>query len=169
MKENNMRRMVLTAIMIAVVTVGTIAIRVPTPTGGYVNLGDGFILVTSYFLGPVAGVLAGALGSAGADLIGGYFTYAPFTFVIKGLIALPVGLTVKNTGRNLTGKVILAAIISEIIMIFGYYLTNSFFMGSLKNGIVSIPGDSVQGLFGVLIFAILVKALEAAKIEKYLV
>ena len=168
MKENNLRRMVLTALMIAVVAVGTIAIRVPTPTGGYVNLGDGFILLTSYFLGPMAGILAGAIGSAAADLIGGYVTYAPFTFVIKGLVAYPVAKAVKNSGRKLNSKVLGAAVISEIIMIVGYYLTNSFFMGSLKNGIVSIPGDTIQGIFGIVIFSLLVKALEATNFQKYI-
>lgn len=54
------RRIVLTAIFIALVYVATLIIQIPIPgTSGYVNLGDSFILLSGYFFGPITGFIAG--------------------------------------------------------------------------------------------------------------
>jgi len=80
----------------ALVVVATIVIRLPVPaTGGYFNLGDTIIFITSILLGPVFGMIAGGVGSALADVIGGFVQFAPWTLVIKGIEGLVAGLLIR--------------------------------------------------------------------------
>ncbi len=86
----------LLALFCALVVIATLVIRVPIPaTGGYFNLGDTIIFIASILLGPVFGMIAGGVGSALADVIGGFFQYAPWTLVIKGIEGLFAGLLVR--------------------------------------------------------------------------
>ncbi|HHY45605.1 MAG TPA: ECF transporter S component [Firmicutes bacterium] len=84
------RRLVLLAMVASLVTVATAFLKLPTPTG-YVHLGDGIIYAAALAFGPSFGAISGALGSTLADLIGGYFIWAPWTFVIKGVAGWIVG------------------------------------------------------------------------------
>ena len=78
----------MTALFAALACVATMSIRIPTPgTGGYIHPGDAIVILAGIILGPVYGMLAGGIGSALSDLIGGYFVYVPITLVIKGLVA----------------------------------------------------------------------------------
>ena len=70
------KKLILSALMAALTCVGTMIIKVPTPTMGYIHPGDGFVLLSGLLLGPLWGALAAGLGSALSDLIGGYFTSA---------------------------------------------------------------------------------------------
>lgn len=93
--NNNLKRLVLAALFAALACVATMSIRIPTPgTNGYIHPGDAIVILSGVILGPVWGFLAGGIGSALSDLIGGYFMYVPVTFVIKGLIALIAGLII---------------------------------------------------------------------------
>ena len=83
----------MTALFAALACVATMSIRIPTPgTSGYIHPGDAIVILAGIILGPVYGMLAGGIGSALSDLIGGYFVYVPITLVIKGLVALVSGL-----------------------------------------------------------------------------
>ncbi|MBO5104667.1 MAG: ECF transporter S component, partial [Ruminococcus sp.] len=77
----------LTGVLTALTTVATIVIQIPTPTKGYVNLGDVFVNISAWVLGGMYGAAAGGIGSALADIITGYAFYAPATLIIKALMA----------------------------------------------------------------------------------
>ena len=81
-------KMVMTALFAALTFVATYIIRIPTVTGGYIHLGDCFVLLSGWMLGPVYGVLAAGIGSMLTDIAAGYVAWAPATLVIKGLVAL---------------------------------------------------------------------------------
>ncbi len=71
----------------------TIVVRIPIPgTGGYLNFGDIAVIFCGLFLGKKYGAIAGGVGSALADIIGGFFIFAPITLVAKGLEAFLAGL-----------------------------------------------------------------------------
>ena len=77
------------ALFAALACVATMSIKIPTPgTSGYIHPGDAIVILAGVVLGPAWGFLAGGIGSAMADLLGGYFVYVPITFVIKGLVSL---------------------------------------------------------------------------------
>ena len=69
-------RISLVAIMAAVVAVFTMVIRIPSPIGGYISLCDAAVVFSAYAFGPLTGFIAGGLGSAFADLLGGYPQFA---------------------------------------------------------------------------------------------
>ena len=89
MKQTKLRTLILAAMFAALTCVATMIIHIPSPIGGYFNLGDCMVLLSAFVLGPVWGTAAGGIGSALADVICGYFIYAPGTLVIKALMALP--------------------------------------------------------------------------------
>ena len=73
----NIRKLVLAALLAALTAVATMIIRIPTPTQGYIHLGDGMVLICGILLGPGLGALAAGIGSMMADLIGGYMAWVP--------------------------------------------------------------------------------------------
>lgn len=158
----NTRKIVLTAIFIALVYVATLIIQIPIPgTNGYVNLGDSFILLAGYFFGPIIGAIAGGFGSALTDLTTGYGLWAPFTLVIKGIIGFLIGY-LKDKKIN----VYLLAIIAEIWMVVGYFAGGTILTGSYAAALGSIPANSIQGVIGIVLFVIMKKALEKIGFEK---
>ena len=79
------RTLALTGVMTAVIFALTRGVQIPTPVGGYVHLGDAGVLFTGFAFGPVVGTIAGALGTALADVTSPYAQWATFTLVIHGL------------------------------------------------------------------------------------
>ena len=78
------RMLVMAGLFAALGCAATMVLQVPSPTGGYLNLGDAVVLLGAYLLGPVYGAVAGGVGPALADLLSGYTAYVPGTLVIKG-------------------------------------------------------------------------------------
>lgn len=91
---------VLTGLGIAVVFVATMFIKIPNALDGYFNLGDGFILIFASILDPVLAFLVGGLGSALADVAGGYAYYFIPTLFIKGIEAIAVSALMKKFGKK---------------------------------------------------------------------
>ena len=71
-------------------------IRVPVlATKGYIHLGDCMIFFAVLLLGWKWGAAAAGIGSALADLAGGYAYYAPITLAVKSVMAIVVGLFIQ--------------------------------------------------------------------------
>ena len=62
MTGKNIRKLVLAALLAALTAVATMIIRIPTPTQGYIHLGDGMVLICGILLGPGLGALAAGIG-----------------------------------------------------------------------------------------------------------
>lgn len=124
----------MTALFAALACVATMSIRIPTPgTGGYIHPGDAIVILAGIILGPVYGMLAGGIGSALSDLIGGYFVYVPITLVIKGLVALVSGLIYQKMcryGKNRYVAVILGGITDIVFVAGGYFICEFFLYGA---------------------------------------
>ena len=95
MSDSKIKKMVLTALLAALTCVATMIIQIPSPMNGYVNLGDCFVLLSGWLLGPWLGFAASGIGSMLADIFLGYTHYAPGTLVIKGVVALVAALLYK--------------------------------------------------------------------------
>ena len=152
-------RIAVVAIFTAVVAVFTIAVRIPTPTtGGYISLCDAAVTFTALAFGPLTGLLAGGLGTAFADLIGGYPQWAPISFAVHGLEALLIGLIVKGEGTLLIRK-ILGVVIAAVTVSFGYFLLTGIFLSSFSTAAVEIGPNLLQGGVGGVLGLILYTAV----------
>lgn len=165
MKTIQTKKIVLTALFTALITVATLFIRVPLPLG-YVNLGDAFILLSVFILGPRCGTIASATGSAIADLIG-YAAYAPGTLIIKGLMALTASLiytAIYSAAKKSLLAEIVAGIVGALIMTFGYFLYETLLFTTAAVAIINIPYNLIQGGLGVAIAAAAMRVLIPTKI-----
>ena len=77
-------------------TYGKITIPVTAGTSTAIHIANAVVVLSSWFLGPVYGGLAGAIGLSIADLIDPrYITSAPKTFILKFMIGFIAG-TIAN-------------------------------------------------------------------------
>ena len=165
MKNVTTKKLVLTALFMALTVVATMFIRVPLPLG-YVNLGDAFVFLSVFILGPVCGTIAAGVGSALADLFG-YITYAPGTLIIKTAMAIVAyllyKLLLKATKKALLAEVV-GGVVGAIIMAFGYFFYETLFFETVAVAIVNVPWNLIQGAVGVIISTIVMRILFATKI-----
>lgn len=172
--RNMVQKMVMTAMMMCLIMVMTFLIRIPIPaTKGYIHLGDGMIFLGVLLLGWKWGALAAGVGSALADLIGGYAYYAPVTLVVKFFMGMVVGLFVRNALKRHAGPAkmrvmeILGMVIGGGVMCAGYYLAESLMYGSWITPLLSIPMNIVQFVVGVIMASVLANALYHTPAGKY--
>ena len=137
MNNQKARKLVLSALMAALVYVATSIIQIPSPVNGYVNLGDCFVLLSGWLLGPWYGAAAAGIGSMLVDLLSGYGHYVPGTLIIKGVDALAAALIFRAMGRSKTALLV-SGTVGEIIMVVGVDIV-------VKNAVV----PAWQGLAGV--------------------
>lgn len=104
MEETKTKKIILGGLMIALVFVSTFSVKIPIPfTQGYIHAGDSMIFVAAILLGWKYGALAGGIGSAFADIMGGYAMWALPTFIIKSIMGALVGLLCnKSTSKIIT-------------------------------------------------------------------
>lgn len=159
MKTNQTKRWVMTALFAALACVATMVLVVPSPSGGYMNLGDTAVLLGAYLLGPVFGAIAAGVGSALADVLLGAAAYAPATLVIKAVVAALAGALYRTLGEK-RGGALLCAVAGEVPMVVGYWLYDGFLMRSLAGAAVGIPSNLVQAAFGVAVSTLLLAALK---------
>jgi uncharacterized membrane protein len=133
---------ILVIVLAGITAALTLMIRIPIPgTGGYLNMGDSAVVFCGLFLGGWWGALAGGLGSASADLFGGFFIFAPVTFIAKGFEGLIAG----TLGRKNIYWVILAVLTMVVI----YFVAEVFLPGmGLTAAVSELPFNVVQALVG---------------------
>ena len=162
MSDKKVRKLVVSALMAALTYVATMVIQIPSPMNGYVNLGDCFVLLSGWLLGPWYGGAAAGIGSMLTDLLSGYGYYAPGTFVIKGLDALVAALIFKAMGRTSVAAIV-SGVVGEIIMVVGYFGYAALLLGKGIGAAASIPGNRVQAAAGLVIGLLLFFLLKRSK------
>ncbi len=144
------KQLAFTALFSALCLVATMLVVIPLPNG-YFNTGDVFVLLAGWCLGPLYGSIAGAVGSALADICSGFALYAPATFFIKGATALSayyMWVVLKAFARSERLDFIprlLAVIVAESVMVFGYFLFESALYG-FAGGALALLGNTLQGV-----------------------
>lgn len=140
------------AVFTAVIMLATWLIRIPNGIG-YINFGDTFIFVGAAFFGPVFGLICGGVGSALADVLSGFASYAPATLIIKGVEGLLCGLLIRallKVRLNVYAASCISMAVSALFMVAGYFVTNGLFFGTFKAALVEgVPGDCIQAAVSV--------------------
>ena len=128
----NTKKITFMALFTALITVSTAILSIPNPFG-YTNFGDTFIFLGAMLFDPLFAFISGGIGSMIADLILGYSSYAPFTFVVKGLEGLIASIILKSLLKvkfNEHLSVIFSCVLGALVMVLGYILTNTILIGS---------------------------------------
>jgi len=165
--SNYLHQIVLTALFTALVTISTMIIKVPTvATQGYINVGDVMVFISAMLGGPRKGLIAGGVGSALADLLSGYAAWAPWTFIIKAIEGLIVGLLGSNNYERekcLGIKEVAVLITASLWMVFGYYVAGGIMKG-FSVSFLEIPANIIQAAGSLMIAIPLLIALKKAKL-----
>lgn len=166
MNDRKIKRLVLSALMAALVYVSTSIIQIPSPaTNGYVNLGDCTVLLCGWLLGPWYGGAAAGIGSMLVDILGGYAHYAPGTLIIKAADAMAAALLYAALGRG-RGAMLAGAVVGEAIMVAGYFAYAAMLLGKGLAAAASIPGNVAQGAAGIVLGMAVAAALEKVGFRK---
>lgn len=167
--------------MAALTMISTMVIAVPSPTMGFIHVGDALVILCGVICGPLLGGLAAGLGSMLADLFMGYTISALPTFIIKFVSAFIVGYLFKKMNReeHKRYRLPLASVIAEINMVLGYFIYHllkipilemSFTKATLSAGIANAIGgllfDILQGLVGIILANILYPIIKNATFKK---
>ena len=138
------RELAATAVMAALCFVATYSVMIPIPaTSGYFNIGDVFVMIAGFVFGPIVGALAGGIGSALSDLMGGYFFFAPFTLVIKGCEGLVAGYIGGRLSTMKLDRLALAWVLGGACVVGGYFAVEAVFFG-VPSAVVEVPLNLLQ-------------------------
>jgi len=136
------------AIMTAITAVFTLLVRVPIPaTQGFFNFSDVAVFFAGFAFGPLVGLVAGGVGTALADVLGGYMYYAPITLLAHGLQGFLAGWI--GHGRAL--KALLVGWVAGCLAMMGIYFVAQAVMFGVGAAMVELPWNLVQNVGGGLL------------------
>ena len=162
-----LHRLVLTALFAALTCAATALLHIPSPIGGYFNLGDTVILLGAFLLGPIYGAIAGGIGAALADILLSFVIYAPATFVVKFLTALTAALLLRSLKNHRLGGAALGAVCGELVMAAGYFFYEWWLYGLAGSAesllTTNLPQAAVSAAAAILLFFV----LDRAKVFEY--
>ena len=168
MKQMNAKQITLAALAMALVCVSTMMIQIPIPLG-YMHLGNCCILLFGVFFSKTIGTLAGGVGSCMADLLSGYPQWILPTLIIKGIMGYAIAAISKDKDGQVkmaSWRTFAASAAGILIMIVGYTVAGIFLYGSVASGLAQIPGLTMEGVIGMILFYIIGFAFEAAKLPR---
>lgn len=111
-------------LMAALAYVATSMIAIPVGNGAVLHLGDAVVFLSAILLGKKKGAIASAIGMTLFDALSLYAIWAPFTLVIKGVMAYIAGAIAFRKGyegKNFINN-LFAFIVAGIFMIVGYFI-----------------------------------------------
>lgn len=162
MKKCSVKDLVLGALGIALVFLATYLIKVPNGIQGYFNLGDGFILLFASILNPFLAFLVGGVGSALADVVGGYGIYFLPTLIIKGLEAVLVSYMITKISPKTK---YIAYLLGSCIMVGGYFVADAFINESWQLSLTGIPSNMIQAGAGIVIACIALPIIQKTVLQ----
>ena len=161
--------LVQSALLITLVFVATkfINIRLPISiNGGLIHAGNTMLFLAAIVFGKKKGAVAGAFGMGLFDVLSGWLAWAPFTFIVRGVMGYIIGQIAWTKGKEGNSLLLnlFAIIAGGVWMIIGYYFTEVFLYGSWVTPFTSIPGNMTQIVIGALVGLPLVVALKKTKV-----
>ena len=164
-KKVNVSDIAITGVCIALTLVATAFINIRLPiaaNGGLVHMGNVPLFLAAIIFGKKTGAFAGAFGMGLFDLLSGWTLWAPFTFVIVGLMGFAVGkITENRIGFRWN---VLAIAVACVIKVVGYYIAEVIIYRNWIAPVLSIPGNLVQiGVAAVIVLPIVEIVRKAVK------
>lgn len=136
------RELALMGLMIALVWLAGSIIKIPS-VGGFVHIGDCMVFLCVVILGKKKGALASAIGMMLVDALGGYYLWAPFTFVIKGAMAYIAGSILELMEEKFSKSLsyVVSFLVAGIFMVVAY-----FGAGIIMAGFLTEKAGLIQGI-----------------------
>ena len=129
-------------------TYGKITIPVTAGTSTAIHIANAIVVLSSWFLGPLYGGIAGAIGLSIADVLNPrYITSAPKTFLLKFLIGFISGTVAKQfhlTEKTDRKEIIGAAAVSAIAGLGFNVLADPIVGYFYRNYILGIPQEAAK-------------------------
>lgn len=138
-------------------------LHVPIGAGGYIHVGDSVIYIAALLMGGPWSFISAAIGTACADLVSGVAVYAIPSAIIKVLIAVPFVLIAKKDTKLLSIRTAAFTILSGIITILGYFLTDLVVYRA--GAVADLPANVIQAVGSAVVFVILAFALDRVDIK----
>ncbi|MDD9982247.1 MAG: ECF transporter S component [Gammaproteobacteria bacterium] len=155
----NARRIALTAVSIAIVTVLVASVPVPIPaTGGFTHPGAVAEIFVAVAFGPIVGMVAAGVGAALADLILGYGSWAPLTLIAHGSLGLLAGWL----GQKMVGRLEIVRWYMYVVGLAAFAIAVSAMLhaaGEAATSDAQFIGEENYLLFGGVILLVSVVAL----------
>ena len=170
------KKICFTALFTALTALSTWLIAIPLPASGYFNVGDVFVLLSAWCLGPLYGALAAGLGAATADLLSGFALYAPATLITKAAVALTAYYTYaffKKLAKNATDKTkplltLPSAFLGELLMVLCYLFFESVVLSLGAGAFANVLGNCMQGICATVSAPLVFYPLQQSKFLKNL-
>ena len=158
-QNNKTSLLVKTALLTALVFVCTILLKIPVGPDCYIHLGDAVIVLSALMLPLPYACFAGAVGATLADLLGGFAFWAPWTFAVKLIMIIVLGLFINKSKKSASGKTILGIHyiefiglgIGSIVAILGYFISEYILFGSWLPAATCIPFNIIQTVLGFIV------------------
>ncbi|MDD4722009.1 MAG: ECF transporter S component [Acidaminococcaceae bacterium] len=188
MRNENIMKLTLAGMFAAMAFVCFSYLRIEIPMGGgltgKIYIGHTFIILSALLLGAKYGALSGAIGLTLADILAGYTTSAPPTFLAKFILGWAVAfvahkiyhLTTETSSNKINRIVLTAAIVGCVLNV----LTEPFIRFGFKYFILGIPYQiaylsalncavsmAISGVFSVILVVLLYKALEHSVLKNW--
>ena len=149
------------SIALVFIATGFINLRLPiVANGGLIHLGNVPLFLAAIIFGKKTGAISGAVGMALFDLFSGWTLWAPFTFVIVGIMGWVVGKITEDKSHNTILWYVIAILAALAIKIVGYYIAEGIIYGNWVAPAASIPGNIVRILTAAVIVLPLAKPLK---------
>ena len=166
---NQTKQLVYAALGIALVFACTVFVNLRLPiaaNGRLVHLGNVPLFIIAILYGRRFGALAGGIGMALFDVVGGWFLWAPFTLVIVGLMGYTIG-AICEKHRTLPAY-ILALVAACLIKVVGYYGAEGIIYGNWLAPMASVPGNLVQiGVAAAIVLPVLAKLKKSVPVSSW--
>lgn len=140
-----MKKKVLTHLALFAV-IFILAILYRSVSGGFINLSDAMIMILMTHSEAPYGAITAGLATSLADIVTGHGYYAPYTFIIKGIMAY---LTALGYDKHWKNEVV--CIILGILNVVGCSLCDYMLFGTVETLLRSLRIYSVQSLISVVI------------------
>ena len=139
------REIVFTGLMTALVFIATFVPHIPIPLG-YAHLGDAVIFLLALLVPRRPAIIAACLGSALADLLGGFALWAVPTIVIKYGMA-EIVYRIAPQGRAMgQGRIVTALLLSSLWMAVAYTLAGAVLYDGVTAALAATPGLLAEGI-----------------------
>lgn len=153
-------------LFIALTYVFTKVINISLPissSGGLIHLGNIPLFIGAFVFGKRTGAIAGSFGMALFDITSPWAVWAPFTFIIVGIMGYAMGKITEKKLSFITAFIAIVA--SGFIKVIGYYIAEVIICHNWFTPAAAIPANVIQIVVAGIIVLPLIAPMQRIKAQ----